>query len=398
MRKLFVSIILLLALCTATLAQKHYTVVISLDGYRWDYPEWYDTPFMDMMADKGVKSGLIPSYPSKTFPNHYTLVTGLYPDHHGIVANSFLDLSTGESFSLGNPQQKINPVYYGGEPIWNTAKRQGLRTAVFYWPGSDVCVNGSYPDTYYVYDKTPRLSIEERLDGVIAQLALPDNQRPDLIMAYYEQPDHHGHVYGPHHKHTREVIAHTDSLLVSFYNKLQQLPVADRVNLILLADHGMAWVAEGHAVPISHLLKPQWINKIDGNLPANIYVQPHCVDSVYQALQGIDHAKVWKKQEIPQRLHYGTNPRVGDVVVDPDLGYLIDDKVKATGAHGFDPANHDMHALFRAMGPDFRHVEIPHFKNVDVYSLLCRLLGIKPAPNDADEEEMKILESIIKDK
>ena len=207
MRKLVLIIVLLLSIfCTAT-AQKHYTVVISLDGYRWDYPEWYDSPFMDMMAEKGVKSALIPSYPSKTFPNHYTIATGLYPDHHGIVANSFLDRTTGESFSLGNPEQKINPVYYGGEPIWVTAQKQGLCTAVFYWPGSDVKVGGQFPNTFFIYDQKPRLTIEERLDAVISQLSMPENMRPDLIMAYYEQPDSYGHEYGPFSKKTRSVIA-----------------------------------------------------------------------------------------------------------------------------------------------------------------------------------------------
>ena len=147
------------------------TVVISLDGCRWDYPLWYDTPMFDFMAENGISSGLIPSFPSKTFPNHYTLATGLYPDHHGIIANSFLDTESGEVFSLSDPEQKTNPKYYGGEPIWLTAKRQGLRTAVFYWPGSDVPILGQHPDTYFNYDDKPRLSAKQRINGIIEQLA-----------------------------------------------------------------------------------------------------------------------------------------------------------------------------------------------------------------------------------
>ena len=389
MKKLaFIYFLALSVFCTAT-AQKHYTVVISLDGFRWDYTEWYDTPFMDMMADKGVKSALIPSYPSKTFPNHYSIVTGLYPDHHGIVANSFLDRTTGESFSLGNPEQKINPVYYGGEPVWVTAQKQGLSTAVFYWPGSDVRIGGQYPNTYYMYDRKPRLTIEERLNGVIGQLSLPESQRPDLIMAYYEQPDSYGHEYGPFSKKTRSVIGHIDSLLTDFHAKLVKLPIADRVNLIVLADHGMSWVGAGNSVKIASRLRPEWIEKIDGNLPANIYCRDGFADSVVNALQGLDHARVWKKENVPARLNYGTNQRVGEVIVDPDLGYIIDERdLPGGGMHGFDPACLDMHALFRAMGPDFKHVEIPHFRNVDIYPLLCRLLGIKPADNDGCVEEI----------
>lgn len=389
-RILIIAAILLCAL--EAQCGKHYTVVLSLDGYRWDYTEWYNTPFMDMMESKGVKSGLIPSYPSKTFPNHYTLATGLYPDHHGIVANGFLDRSTGETFSLGNAEQKINPIYYGGEPIWNTAKRQGVKTAVFYWPGSDVCVGGSYPDIYYVYDKEPRLTMEERLDGIITQLSLPESERPQLIMGYIEEPDGCGHNFGPHDKRTRKMVETLDSLVASFYNKMSKLPIADDINLIVLSDHGMAWVPEGNNIVIGNRLKDNWIIKVDGSIPANIYVEPGCVDSVYNALKDIDHAKVWKRNDIPKRHHYGTNSRIGDIVVDPEIGYIIyDEHVNAGGAHGFDPSMNDLHALFRAIGPDFKNIEIPHFANVDVYPLICRLLGIKPAPNDGDIEEINMI-------
>lgn len=389
MRKTYITTLLFLFVALCAEARKHYTVVISLDGYRWDYTEWYDTPFMDMMASKGVKSGLVPSYPSKTFPNHYTLATGLYPDHHGIIANNFYDSKTGGSFSLGDAGQKNNPDYYGGEPIWNTAKRQGLKTAAFYWPASDVCVGGSYPDTYYSYDKLPRLTMTERLDGVIGQLSLPADKRPDLIMCYLEEPDATGHDFGPHSKQVRRMVEHTDSLLMSFYNKLQKLPVANDVNLIVLSDHGMTWVAKGNNVPTGHLLKKEWIKKTEGSIPANIYVEPGYEDSVYTALQALPHATVWKKKEIPARLHYGTNSRVGDIVVNPDLGYMVqDEEAEAGGVHGYDNGMSDMHALFRAVGPDFKHIEIPHFANVDVYGLLCRLLCIKESANDGNISEI----------
>lgn len=392
MKKLFLTTILLAFVAINIAAKKHYTVVLSLDGYRWDYTQWYNTPFMDMMAEKGVVSGLIPSYPSKTFPNHYTLATGLYPDHHGIVANNFYDVKTGESFSLGNAEQKTNPVYYGGDPIWNTAKRQGLKTAVFYWPGSDVCVGGSYPNTYYIYDKQPRLTMQQRLDGIIEQLALPEKKRPDLIMGYLEEPDGNGHNFGPQGKQTRAIVQKVDSMLTNFYKRMQVLPIANDINLIILSDHGMAWVAKGNNVPIRHLLKDEWLVKIEGNIPANIYVKPGCQDSVYNALHGIEHARVWKRNNIPARLHYGTNSRIGDVIVDPDLGWLIQDKeANEGGAHGFDPEYSDVHALFRAVGPDFKHIKFPHFANVNVYSLICHLLGIKESKNDGNIDNIRTI-------
>ncbi|MBM6993298.1 MAG: alkaline phosphatase family protein [Prevotella sp.] len=383
----------LLLLCLSFPASaRRYTVVVSLDGFRWDYPLWYDTPFLDFMAREGASSGLIPSFPSKTFPNHYTLATGLYPDHHGIVANEFYDPTTGESFSLANAIQKSSPSFYGGEPIWNTAHRQGRRVSVFYWPGSDVKVNGRYPDKYLLYDQKPRLSVADRLRGVVDELRLPESQRPDLIMAYSEQPDANGHNYGPQSKQTRAAVVSMDSLLQVMYHDIRQLPIADSVNIIVVSDHGMTWIPRDHVVSIGRFLKKEWVRMASGSVPCNVYTEPGYQDSVFQALQQVDHVKVWRKQDIPHYLHYGSSPRVGDIVVCPDEGFVVyEDSITAGGTHGFDPTLPAMHALFRAVGPDFRHAEIPHFKNVDIYPLLCRLLGIRPAPNDGNIEEIETI-------
>lgn len=391
MKKTIIALFFLLTALLPQLAQaRHYTVVISLDGYRWDYPEWYDTPFIDFMAEHGVKAGLIPSFPSKTFPNHYTLATGLYPDHHGIVANEFFDTKTGDRFALSDAKQKLDPRYYGGEPVWNTAARQGKRVAVFYWPGSDVKVNGRYPDVYYAYDRKPRLTLDERADGIISQLSLPEKKRPDLIMAYMEQPDGNGHKYGPQSKLTRGAVLYVDSLLQSLYNRMQKLPYHADINLVVLSDHGMAWVPGDHAVKLLPHLKPEWYMAVSGSVPANIYAKEGCKDSIYNALKNVDHISVWKKEDVPAYLHYGSNSRVGDVVVSPDLGYVAYDKpIIAGGTHGFDPLLLDMHALFRAIGPAFSHTEIPHFRNTDIYELICHLVGITPAPNDGDLNEIK---------
>ncbi|MCR5131163.1 MAG: ectonucleotide pyrophosphatase/phosphodiesterase [Prevotella sp.] len=379
-------LLLLLALSGIFIASsaegRHTTVIISLDGCRWDYPQWYDTPTFDFMAANGMESGLIPAFPSKTFPNHYTLATGLYPDHHGIVANMFLDTETGDVFSLSNKEQKHNPKYYGGEPIWITAKRQGLRTAVFYWPGSDVEIAGQYPDTYFNYDEK-RLGMTQRIDGILTQLARPEEERPQLIMAYLEQPDANGHRYGPQSKLTRESVLLTDSLIGRLYAGLCRNMLKDKVNLLVVSDHGMAWVDSCHAVKLRPHLKAEWVRDIQGNIPACIYANEGCTDSIYEALKDLDHVRVWRKTEVPEYLHYGSSPRIGDVVVLPDIGYLAEDEpFESGGTHGFDPDLQEMHALFRAIGPDIPRLTLPHFPNVCVYSLLCRLLGIEPAPND----------------
>lgn len=384
MRKAILTLILTItALLSACAKNDQVTVIISLDGFRWDYTQWYDTPFLDRMAEEGVEAALIPSYPSKTFPNHYTLATGLYPDHHGIIGNKFINRATGKKFSLSNREVKHDAHYYGGEPIWLTAQRQGLRTAVFYWPGSDVAVQGKYPDKYFNYDQEPRLTFGQRIDGILKQLRRPEAKRPQLIMAYFEQPDHNGHVYGPQAKQTRIAVMEIDKLISNLYERIQKLPISDKVNFIVVSDHGMTLTMPEKHIDARQYLKKEWYYDIEGDAPANVYAREGCADSICQALQGVDHIRVWHRSEVPYYLHYGTNENVGDVVIDTELGWLFSDKkAEYGGTHGYDPSYNDMHALFRAVGPAFKHISLPHFPNVDVYPLLCHLLGIEPAPND----------------
>lgn len=384
MRKAILTLILTItALLSACAKNDQVTVIISLDGFRWDYTQWYDTPFLDRMAQEGVEAALIPSYPSKTFPNHYTLATGLFPDHHGIIGNKFINRATGKKFSLSNREVKHDAHYYGGEPIWLTAQRQGLRTAVFYWPGSDVAVQGKYPDKYFNYDQEPRLTFGQRIDGILKQLRRPEAKRPQLIMAYFEQPDHNGHVYGPQAKQTRIAVMEIDKLISNLYERIQKLPISDKVNFIVVSDHGMTLTMPEKHINARQYLKKEWYYDIEGDAPANVYAREGCADSICQALQGVDHIRVWHRTEVPYYLHYGTNENVGDVVIDTELGWLFSDKkAEYGGTHGYDPSYNDMHALFRAVGPAFKHISLPHFPNVDVYPLLCHLLGIEPAPND----------------
>lgn len=379
--------------CIALFAQaeKHYTVIVSLDGFRWDYPQMYETPFFDQMAREGVKATMIPSFPSKTFPNHYTMATGLVPDHHGIVANSFWDPERKEVYKMNKPATRNDASYYGGEPIWVTAQKQGIKTGNVYWVGSDIAVKGEHPTYYQVYDKKPRLSQTERVAEVLRMLRLPEADRPQLVMLYFEDSDTYGHTYSPFSKETRKCIARLDALMRFLWEGLQSLPFAKDVNLIVTSDHGMATVSADRFVPIKHLLKEEWYTLIDGNLPAQIYTQPQFRDSVYHALKDLNHVRVWKREEIPAYLNYGTSPRVGDIIVLPDLGWLVDEGNKTLpGAHGFDPTYDDMQVMFRACGPDFKKgYEAPKFRNVSIYSLLARLLHITPEKTDGCLEEVE---------
>ena len=386
MKKIIIAIIALIFTTSTSAHKDFYTIIVSLDGCRWDYPEWYDTPFLNYMAEKGVKSGLIPSYPSKTFPNHYTLATGLYPDHHGIIANSFINRKDGVVFSLGNPKTKVDSRFYGGEPIWVTAKKRGKRVFTYHWPGSDVKIKNQYPDVWFNYNKH-HLTVSERI--TLASQAINGANAPELIMIYFEEPDHQGHNYGPQDPQTKNALRNMDAQLSELWQNIQQGPRKDSVNLIIVSDHGMTLVSPERKIECKTHLNSKWYERIEGNLPAQIYCKKGYVDSVYNALKDIQHQRVWKKQDVPAYLHYGTHENIGDVIVDPQEGWLVTDgTVNRGGMHGYDPTYSDMQAVFRAIGPNFKHIDYPHFRNVNVYTLLCHLIGITPAPNDGNYMEV----------
>ena len=389
-----------LAVVIGTLAasgSENYTVIVSLDGFRWDYSEAYDTPFFDRLARDGVKAVMMPSFPSKTFPNHYTLATGLYPDHHGLIGNSFKIKESGNFYSLStkNPERS-NGKNYGGEPIWLTAQRQGLKTATVYWVGSDVAIQGQHPTYWRDYAKWPLLTYEERVKEVIDHLKRPAKDRPKLIMCYFDEPDHSGHGYGPiERNHTRAKVEMLDSLLWNLWSRIKLLPeVGDHVNLIITGDHGMTWLDSSRRVSVKkYIKKDEWGIQVAGDSPALLYCRDAAsVDSVMNALDGVDHIRAWRKADVPEYLHFGTNENMGDVVVLPDVGWLFTDRDvnPKTGGHGFDNTTSDMLVGFRAIGPDFRqgHLHPGFFPNVDVYPLLCHLLGIEPAPCDGNLNEI----------
>lgn len=366
------------------------TILISCDGFRWDYPQYYDTPFLDRMAAEGVSGELVPSFPSKTFPNHYTLATGLRPEHHGIIANSFIDRSTGARFSLGDPKTKFDARFYHGEPLWLTAQRQGLKTAVFYWPGSDVAVSGKYPDVWHKYNEKPHMTMAQRADSVMAYLT--KKHAPDLIMAYFEEPDASGHSFGPQAKETRRAVERMDSILGSLWKRIVKAKKAGEVNLVVVSDHGMTWFSPSRKIDPAKYLHKEWYTTLEGNLPCNIYApEKWQQDSIVKALSQIPHLRVWRKADIPQYLHYQADANIGDVLVLPDEGYLFDaGHPKAGGVHGYDPSYSDMHALFRAWGADLKHAGLGQFSNTAVYPFVCHLLGIQPAKNDGDSDYEKI--------
>ena len=248
-----------------------YTVIISLDGLRWDYLDTYDVPFMQQLAREGVKAVMQPSFPSKTFPNHYTLATGLTPDHHGIIANTFWDRERGVEFSLGNKDTRSKGYYYGGDPVWLTAKHQGVKTATVFWVGSDVAIQGEHPTYWLDYQtESAKMGYEARVDEIIRLLRLPEKDRPHLVMAYFEEPDRSGHSYGPMHRLTRHAMEDMDLLLSKMWARIQMLPIASQVNLIITGDHGMTSVDPKRFVDIDDVLPKHWYERFCNDYPAHL--------------------------------------------------------------------------------------------------------------------------------
>lgn len=393
-RRLIFLVMLLAVLPWQAQAAGHdtYTVIISLDGLRWDYLDTYDVPFMNQLARDGVKAVMQPSFPSKTFPNHYTLATGLTPDHHGIIANIFWDREQGVEFSLSNKVTRADGRYYGGDPVWLTAKHQGVKTATVFWVGSDVTIQGEHP-TYWLDYQTQQLDYPGRVDEIIRLLKLPEKDRPHLVMAYFEEPDRSGHDYGPMNRLTRRALEDMDLLLSNLWARIQLLPIADNVNLIITGDHGMTSVDPKRFVDIDNVVPKRWYDRFCNDYPTLIYASaPEYIDSICTALQGVDHIRTWKREDVPAYLGYGTNKNMGDVVVLPDVGWLFADKPseKQRGSHGFDHMAADMQVGFRAIGPDFKvgYEKLDRFRNVCIYPLLCYLLGVTPSPNDGSLEEV----------
>jgi len=372
-----------------------YLVILSMDGFRWDYPEKTATPNLDSIAAQGVKAkSIIPSFPTKTFPNHYTMVTGLYPDHHGIVQNEFYDPQYDRYYRIGNRQAVMDGAFYSGEPIWVTAEKQGLKSASYYWVGSEAEIGGVRPSYWKEYDG--KVPFESRIDSVISWLNLPEDKRPHLILLYFDEPDGYGHTYGPESQAIIKKVAYLDSLVGVLTYKLSELSIYGEINLIVTSDHGMAENTKEKSVVLEDYISRKWFSNIQGYNPNySFQVKERYRRKVMAKMNSIPHVMVWKHGEVPERLHYGSNPRTLDIILCAEDGWNV--RMKHTesisrGAHGYDNANTDMHAIFYAKGPAFREGHVSDsFENVNLYPLMARILGLMPAATDGFIENVKNL-------
>jgi alkaline phosphatase D len=282
--------------------------------------------------------------------------------------------------------------FYGGEPIWATAEKQGVKTASFYWVGSEATIKGIQPTYWKIYEN--KIPFNQRIDTVINWLQLPENERPHLILFYLPEPDAISHDYGPISKETKEMVTYLDSLIWVFVGKLKTLPIGNDINVIITSDHGMCAVNNDKNIIIDNYLKPEWVKGMYGYNPTlNISASDNCIDSIYFSLKKIHHLNVWKTKDVPKRLHYSTNNRIGDLVVLADSSWSISrkkDKPPYGGAHGYDNENMDMHGIFYAYGASFKkNFKIKTFSNINLYSLIAHILQLKPAKTDGNLSEIK---------
>ena len=367
-----------------------YVVLVSMDGFRWDYQKQFNLQNLKQIAKEGVHAkSMKPSYPSKTFPNHYSIVTGLYPDHHGIINNVFYDADLNESFSLSS-KAKNDSRFYGGNPIWNVAEQQGVKTASFFWPGSDI--DKRNPSYYKNYDN--KIPYEARIDTVLKWLQLPEKQRPHFVTLYFDEPDHTGHNFGPLSPENKKMVIKMDSIMGELSRRLDQLSIGKQINLIIVSDHGMADISDDKKVAVLDYLKPEWLGYKDVINPImSLQAKAGYQDSIAVALKKVPHIHFWKSTEVPKRLHYGTNPRVHDFVIEADKGWSLVSKKSQNikgGTHGYDNNEKDMHAIFYAKGPNFKvDKTVKTFQNVSVYPLIAHILGLQIGEIDGKLSDVK---------
>jgi predicted AlkP superfamily pyrophosphatase or phosphodiesterase len=383
---------LLLVLCSASVycqeTSRPYVVMVSFDGFRHDYVKRFNPPHFKKFIRQGSSAkGLIPSFPSKTFPNHYTLVTGLYPGHHGLVDNSFYDPEAGKLYSMKDRAALVNPEFYGGTPLWQLAKKQGMKSASFFWIGSEVEIQGDFPDYYLKYEE--QVPDSKRVDQTLTWLSLPEKERPHFISLYFSFVDTQGHNTGTSSTDVQQAVMKADSLLGVLEAGIEKTKLP--VNVILVSDHGMYELKQDE---ISYITLGKLFNIADttvryvnGGTQAHIYT--HRADSLYAVLKAKEseyHFRIYTQDMFPEQWQY-RNKRSGDLLLVAEPGYFIQPTTfawrkgmirKVFGAHGYDPyAVQDMQGIFYAKGPNVKSgIVLEPFGNIHIYPFIAHMLGL----------------------
>lgn len=384
------SLLLALALPLAAQAQDAadrdpVTILISIDGFRADYLDRGITPNLSRLAAEGAHGKLRPSFPTKTFPNHYAMVTGKRPDNNGIVGNNMIDPRRPRvKFSLGDPKQSLDPFWWNeAEPAWITAGKAGVRTATMFWPGSEVAIREHRPPDWLRYDE--HVGYAQRVNTILDWMRRPADIRPAFATLYFEAVDDAGHKFGPDSAEVNAAISEIDKRIGDLTAGLAAM--GQRARILIVADHGMRAIDESRIVQLADLIDLASIVAVETGPYAAIEPAAGTDDRVYEALlKPQDHMTCNRREELPKRLHYGHNPRVAAIICIAEPGWSI---IAGTpswpvqgGAHGYDNQDSEMLALFVASGTGLKG-DVGIVDNIEVYPLLMRLIGVTPLQSDA---------------
>ena len=368
-------------------------VVVSIDGWRWDYLERFRPPAIGRLALRGVRAeGLVPVFPSKTFPNHYTIVTGQYPQRHGIISNSIVDPALPGRFTLSNRSVQQDTRWWGGEPLWITAERQGLIAATMFWPGSDAEIAGRRPTYWRTYED--ELPNEARVDQLVGWLKQPEDVRPTFLTLYFSTVDNAGHDFGPESPELQDAVRQVDEVIARLAAGVDAAGLTARTNFVLVSDHGMAALSRDRLIVLDDYLDMSTVDLVDSSPVVTMNPRSGSADALYAALKDKHAAlEVFGRESVPPQYRLRDHPRLPAVIGVADDGWHVMTRAALArekggfpgGTHGYDPKHRSMHGLFIAAGPQFRSgVVVPAFENVHVYELLCRVLALQPGSNDGD--------------
>ena len=373
-------------------------VVVGIDGFRPDYLDRADVPVLRGLAERGVRgAGLIPPFPSKTFPSFTTIATGLWPAHHGIVGNTMDDPAIGRRFTLADLDGRSDPRWWLGEPIWAAAERQGRRASGMFWPGDDVAIGGRRPSDWLRFDDA--YPHEARVDRVLEWFARPSAERPALAMLYFSLVDAASHDDGPHAPQALAAAAAADRLIGRLVTGLERRGLGGGVNLVVVSDHGMAETRLNRVVVLDDLIDPAAVDVLETGPMLRVARRAASGPSesaILDTLRGAHpRLSVYAAAELPAAFHAGGSRRLPPVLGLADEGWLVltraeRDRWAARGGgprgdHGYAPALPSMHGLFVASGPDILRGPRPApFDSVHLYALFCRLLRISPGRHDGD--------------
>ena len=373
-------------------------ILISLDGFRWDYTALHPeaSPTLRTLQRDGVAArGLIPMFPSNTFPNHYTIVTGLRPAHHGIVNNIFFDPAHGMFFRYNNPVSAGDSRWWGGEPIWVTAIRQGRKSAASFWVGSEAAIGGVRPTFWKKYDYS--IPFDQRLDELMGWLALPPAERPAIITFYLEETNGQGHRFGPDSPELVAAIKLGDDRIATMLARVRGAGIEP--NVVIVSDHGMTPTSRDRVVIIDDLIDRDAVLIEDEGSVLSLRPLRGDAAALVRKFDGVAHVKAYLAEDLPAHFQFRDNARIAPVWVLPEEGWHVGTRAAyerlitryaaqgyLLGDHGYDPNLTRMRGVFIAHGPAFRRgVELPEMENIHIYNLLCAALRLKPAKNDGDD-------------